>query len=195
MEARWFSCCGVCRGPQCRLVSGNQRSLMFASRNRSCPTSSRKCDFGRRASLPLREWCPSLQPVKRNLLSTRALCWLNAGDLRQLQRIERKACLGRFIRSGKCDRLRFATTSKRPTNGSFKKFVPASFAGIVAKRKHSVYKDSGTSWLKIKIRSYPGRRKPRASQSAAQPLAFRIIVPPFRPGFAFLQNHFRLRLL
>ena len=98
---------------QCRLVSRNQRGLKFASLKTAL------------ARLPVDDAildgeiiCLDQNGVSRfnQLLNRKTeplfyafdLLWLNGEDLRQLPLIERKARLGKFIRSAKCNRLLFA---------------------------------------------------------------------------------------
>ena len=107
---------------QCRLVSRNQRGLKFAS----LETALAKLPVDS-AILDGEVICLDQNGVSRfnQLLNRKTepvfyafdLLWLNGEDLRQLPLIERKARLGKFIRSAKCDRLLFAqhieTTGKR----------------------------------------------------------------------------------
>jgi len=144
---------------QCRLVSRSQRSLKFAS----LKTALTKLPVDN-VILDGEIICIDQNGVSRfnQLLDRKTepvfyafdLLWLNGEDLRPLPLIERKVRLGRFIRSAKCDRLLFAqhieTTGKR----FFQEICARDLEGVVAKRKHSIYKDGGNSWLKIKNRSY-----------------------------------------
>ena len=82
------------------------------------------------------------------------LLWLNGEDLRQLPLIERKARLVKFVRSAKCDRLLFAQHIETRGGRFFQEICARDLEGIVAKRKHSIYKDGGNSWLKVKNPSY-----------------------------------------
>jgi bifunctional non-homologous end joining protein LigD len=161
---------------QCRLASRNQRSLKFASLKTSL------------AKLPVDNVildgeiiCVDRNGVSRfNQLLNRKmepvlyafdLLWFNGEDLRQLPLIERKARLGKFVRSVKCDRLLFAqhieTTGKR----FFQEICARDLEGIVAKRKMGIYKSGSNSWLKVKNPSYTqaeGRHElPTGSKRAA----------------------------
>ena len=144
---------------QCRLVSRNQRGLKFASLKTAL------------AKLPVDDVildgeiiCLDQNGVSQfsQLLNRKTepvfyafdLLWLNGEDLRQLPLIERKARLGKFVQSAKCDRLLFAQHIESRGRRFFQEICARDLEGIVAKRKRSIYKDGGNSWLKIKNRSY-----------------------------------------
>lgn len=144
---------------QCRLVSRNQRSLKFSSLKNTL------------AKLPVNDIildgeiiCLDQNGVSRfnQLLNRKTepvfyafdLLWLNGEDLRPLPLIERKARLGKFVRSAKCDRLLYAQHIEVTGKRFFQEICARDLEGIVAKRKHSIYKDGGNSWLKIKNRAY-----------------------------------------
>jgi bifunctional non-homologous end joining protein LigD len=82
------------------------------------------------------------------------LLWLNAEDLRNLELIERKQRLCELIRKHKPARIIYAQHVEGNGKIFFQEVCSNDLEGIVAKRKLSVYKDDGNSWLKIKNRTY-----------------------------------------
>jgi bifunctional non-homologous end joining protein LigD len=82
------------------------------------------------------------------------LLWLNGEDLRSFPLIERKLQLNRFIGKSSCDRIIYAQHIPNDGRLFFREICSRDLEGIVAKRKLSVYKDDGNSWIKIKNRSY-----------------------------------------
>jgi bifunctional non-homologous end joining protein LigD len=144
---------------QCRLVSRNQRGLKFASL-KTALAKLRVNDIildGEIVCLDERGVSQFNQLLNRKtepVFYAFDLLWLDGEDLRQLPLIERKARLGRFIKSAKCDRLLFAQHIEGTGKRFFQEICARDLEGIVAKRKLSIYKDNGNSWLKIKNRSY-----------------------------------------
>lgn len=58
------------------------------------------------------------------------LLWLNGEDPRQLPLIERKARLGKFVRSAKCERLLFAQHIETRGRRFFKKSALGTLRGL-----------------------------------------------------------------
>src|SRR6516164_3422262 len=82
------------------------------------------------------------------------LLWLNGEDLRTKPLLERKKTLRALIHSSKCTRILYAQHIERFGRRFFKEICGRDLEGIVAKRKLSIYKNDGISWIKIKNRSY-----------------------------------------
>ncbi len=83
------------------------------------------------------------------------LLWLDGQDLRGLPLIERKKRLHELIikRSG-CERLIYAQHIETQGIAFFEEICARDLEGIVAKRKHGIYKSNSIGWLKIKNPKY-----------------------------------------
>jgi hypothetical protein len=81
------------------------------------------------------------------------LLWLDGEDLRQTALLERKKRLAAPITSA-CERILYAQHIEENGKRFFEQICARDLEGIVAKRKLSIYKDDGNSWLKIKNRAY-----------------------------------------
>jgi len=144
---------------ECCLISRNLRKLKFESLQKKL------------AKLPVTEAildgeiiCLDQQGVSQfNALLERGeepvfyafdLLWLNGTDCRQLPLIERKHRLSELIQASACNRLLYAQHIEEHCRHFFKEISSRDLEGIVAKRKLSIYKPSGNSWLKIKNKSY-----------------------------------------
>jgi ATP-dependent DNA ligase len=68
--------------------------------------------------------------------------------------LDRKQQLCELVGSGKCARIIYAQHIERDGRRFFEMICARDLEGVVAKRKLSVYKDDGNSWLKIKNRTY-----------------------------------------
>jgi bifunctional non-homologous end joining protein LigD len=82
------------------------------------------------------------------------LLWLNHEDLRNFPLIERKERLRELIERNKPERIIYAQHVEREGKLLFEEICNNDLEGIVAKRKHSIYKSNGTGWLKIKNPKY-----------------------------------------
>jgi len=82
------------------------------------------------------------------------LLWLNGEDLRNKALSDRKKRLARLIRSADCPRILYAQHIEQYGKRFFEEICSRDLEGIVAKRRLSIYKDDGQSWLKIKNRAY-----------------------------------------
>jgi bifunctional non-homologous end joining protein LigD len=82
------------------------------------------------------------------------LLWLNGEDLRNLALIERKKHLCELIRTNKPERIIYAQHVEREGKLLFEEICSNDLEGIVAKRKHGIYKSNSISWLKIKNPKY-----------------------------------------
>ena len=82
------------------------------------------------------------------------LLWLNGEDLRPKPLLERKETLRALIHSSKCTRILYADRIEQFGKRLFQEICGRDLEGIVAKRKLSIYKNNGISWIKIKNRSY-----------------------------------------
>jgi bifunctional non-homologous end joining protein LigD len=80
--------------------------------------------------------------------------WLNGEDLRPKPLLERKETLRALIHSSKCTRILYADRIEQFGKRLFQEICGRDLEGIVAKRKLSIYKNNGISWIKIKNRSY-----------------------------------------
>jgi len=144
---------------ECRIVSRNLKNLRFDSLKKAL------------AELPVRNAildgeivCIDANGVSRfnQLLSRKAepvlyafdLLWLNGEDLRPLPLIVRKDRLRQLVRRSAKGRILYAQHIDGAGKQFFEEVCARDLEGIVAKRKHSVYRDDGTGWLKIKNRNY-----------------------------------------
>lgn len=82
------------------------------------------------------------------------LLWLDGEDLRHLHLVERKERLRALVAKGSCSRLIYAQHIEGQGIGFFEEICRRDLEGIVAKRKHGVYRSDGKDWLKIKNRAY-----------------------------------------
>ena len=82
------------------------------------------------------------------------LLWLDGTDLKDMPLIERKNRLSELVRSSGCNWLLYAQHIEEYGRHFFQEISARDLEGIVAKRKLSVYKPGGNSWLKIKNKSY-----------------------------------------
>ena len=82
------------------------------------------------------------------------LLWLNGEDLRNKALSDRKKRLARLIRSADYPRILYAQHIEQYGKRFFEEICSRDLEGIVAKRRLSIYKDDGQSWLKIKNRAY-----------------------------------------
>ena len=82
------------------------------------------------------------------------LLWLDGEDLTQRPLVERKKRLARLVRAAKCPRLLYAQHIEQHGKDFFAEVCARDLEGIVAKRKHGIYKDDQTGWLKLKNPTY-----------------------------------------
>ena len=82
------------------------------------------------------------------------MLWLDGEDIRQFPLLERKKRLAALIQSSACKRIFYAQNIEEHGKRFFEQICVRDLEGIVAKRKLSIYKDDGNSWLKIKNRAY-----------------------------------------
>jgi len=82
------------------------------------------------------------------------LLWLNGEDLRNVPLIERKQHLCELIRTNKLERIIYAQHVEGDGKLLFEEICNNDLEGIVAKRKHGIYKSNGIGWLKIKNPKY-----------------------------------------
>ena len=82
------------------------------------------------------------------------LLWLDGEDIRHLPLIERKQRLHKLVDGSGCRRLVYAQHVEVEGTALFEEICRRDLEGIVAKRKHGVYRDDGKGWLKIKNRAY-----------------------------------------
>ena len=80
------------------------------------------------------------------------LLWINCEDIRQQPLIERKQRLCGLVRG--CEPVIYAQHIEGVGKQLFREICARDLEGIVAKRKLSIYKDDGNSWLTIKNRAY-----------------------------------------
>jgi bifunctional non-homologous end joining protein LigD len=143
----------------CRLVSRNLKNLRFESLKAAL------------AKLPVQRAiidgeivCLDARGVSQFnwLLSRKAepvlyafdLLWRDGEDLRNLPLLERKKQLYDLIQKSICHRLLNAQHVEGEGKKFFTEICARDLEGIVAKQKLGIYKDDGSSWLKIKNRSY-----------------------------------------
>jgi bifunctional non-homologous end joining protein LigD len=84
------------------------------------------------------------------------LLWLNHEDLRNHQLIERKERLRELIDRNKPERIIYAQHVQCEGKLLFEDVCNNDLEGIVAKRKHGIYKSNSIGWLKLKNPRYPG---------------------------------------
>jgi bifunctional non-homologous end joining protein LigD len=82
------------------------------------------------------------------------LLWLNGTDLRQQPLVERKQQLRTLVSRSKCERLLYAQHIDGAGKQFFSEICARDLEGIVAKRKHGIYKDDAPGWLKLKNPTY-----------------------------------------
>jgi bifunctional non-homologous end joining protein LigD len=82
------------------------------------------------------------------------LLWLNDEDLRNVPLIERKERLRELIERNKPERIIYAQHVEREGKLLFEEVCNNDLEGIVAKRKHGIYKSNSIGWLKIKNPKY-----------------------------------------
>ena len=82
------------------------------------------------------------------------LLWLNNEDLRNLPLIERKQHLCELIRKNKPARIIYAQHVEENGKLLFEEICRNDLEGIVAKRKHGIYKSDHIGWLKMKNPKY-----------------------------------------
>lgn len=82
------------------------------------------------------------------------LLWLNGEDLRNVPLIERKQHLCELIRANKLERVIYAQHVEGNGKLLFEEICNNDLEGIVAKRKHGIYKSNSIGWLKIKNPKY-----------------------------------------
>jgi bifunctional non-homologous end joining protein LigD len=137
-----------------KLVSRNQRNLGFEALKRSLAKLPVK-----NAILDGEVICVDAKGVSQfnQLLSRKGepvfyafdLLWLNGEDLRNQPLTTRKKRLARLIHSTDCPRILYAQYIEQYGKRFFEEICNRDLEGIVAKRKLSIYKDDGQSWLKI----------------------------------------------
>ncbi|MGB9509850.1 MAG: hypothetical protein WBQ91_26965, partial [Candidatus Acidiferrum sp.] len=79
---------------------------------------------------------------------------LNGADLRNVPLIERKQHLCELIRTNKLERIIYAQHVEGNAKLLFEEICNNDLEGIVAKRKHGIYKSNSIGWLKIKNPKY-----------------------------------------
>jgi bifunctional non-homologous end joining protein LigD len=82
------------------------------------------------------------------------LLWLNGEDLRALPLMVRKDRLWQLLRRTDNGRMLYAQHIEGAGKQFFQEVCERDLEGIVARRKHSIYRDDGTGWLKIKNKNY-----------------------------------------
>jgi bifunctional non-homologous end joining protein LigD len=82
------------------------------------------------------------------------LLWLNGEDLRNLALIERKKHLCELIRTNKTEGIIYAQHIEGDGKLFFEEVCNNDLEGIVAKRKHGIYKSNSIGWQKIKNPKY-----------------------------------------
>ncbi|MGB2663155.1 MAG: hypothetical protein WAK48_04070 [Candidatus Acidiferrum sp.] len=82
------------------------------------------------------------------------LLWLNREDLRNFLLIERKERLRELIERNKPERIIYAQHVEREGKLLFEEICNNDLEGIVAKRRHGIYKSNNIGWLKIKNPKY-----------------------------------------
>ena len=144
---------------ECKLISRNLNNLRFTSLKKGL------------AKLPVEDAiidgeivCLDAQGVSQfyQLLNRKAepvfyafdLLWLNGEDLRNKALTDRKKRLARLIRSADYPRILYAQHIEQYGKRFFEEICSRDLEGIVAKRRLSIYKDDGQTWLKIKNRAY-----------------------------------------
>jgi len=154
-----FRAVAYLQNDECKILSRNLNDLRFASLKEAL------------AKLPVQNAildgeivCLDENGVSRfyQLLNGKAepvlyafdLLWLNGEDLRPTSLLERKERLCDLIHSSKCTRILYADHIEQFGKRFFQEICGRDLEGIVAKRKLSIYKNNGISWIKIKNRSY-----------------------------------------
>jgi bifunctional non-homologous end joining protein LigD len=82
------------------------------------------------------------------------LLWLDGKDFRGLPFNERKQSLRELIKKSGCERLIYAQHIETEGIAFFEEICARDLEGIVCKKKLSIYKSSGTGWLKVKNANY-----------------------------------------
>jgi bifunctional non-homologous end joining protein LigD len=82
------------------------------------------------------------------------LLWLNDEDVRNHPLIDRKERLRELIDRNKPERIIYAQHVEREGKLLFEEVCNNDLEGIVAKRKHCIYKSNSIGWLKIKNPRY-----------------------------------------
>jgi bifunctional non-homologous end joining protein LigD len=82
------------------------------------------------------------------------LIWLNHEDLRNNPLIERKERLRELMARNKPERIIYAQHIEGDGKLLFEEVCNNDLEGIVAKRKHGIYKSNSIGWLKIKNPKY-----------------------------------------
>jgi bifunctional non-homologous end joining protein LigD len=133
---------------QCWLVSRNQKNLKFESLKKELaklPVKSAVLD-GEVICLDRNGVSRFNALLKSNvepILCAFDLLWLDGEDLRKRPLIVRKERLQRLIQSSDTIRILFAQHVEGRGREFFKEICQRGLEGMVAKRKHSVYKDDG----------------------------------------------------
>ena len=142
-----------------KIVSRNQRNLGFDSLKQALaklPLQSAIVD-GEIVCLDTKGVSQFNQLLSRKgqpVLYAFDLLWLDGQDIRQFPLMERKRRLAALIQSTSCERILYAQHIEEHGKRFFEQICVRDLEGIVAKRKLSIYKDDGNSWLKIKNRAY-----------------------------------------
>jgi ATP-dependent DNA ligase len=68
--------------------------------------------------------------------------------------LERKQQLEKLLKKAKCREILYAHHIVANGVGLFEEICSRDLEGIIAKRKHGVYRDDGKDWLKIKNPKY-----------------------------------------
>src|SRR5215472_19370342 len=138
-----------------KLVSRNQRNLGFESLEKALaklPVQTAILD-GEIVCLDgkgVSQFNQLLSRKRGPVLYAFDLLWLDGEDLRQMPLIERKKRLARLVQAAKCPRLLYAQHVEQHGKEFFTEICARDLEGIVAKRKHGIYKDDAPGWLKLK---------------------------------------------
>jgi len=143
----------------CRLVSRNLKNLPFDSLNKALgglPVQSAILD-GEVICLDsggVSHFNDLIDHKVEPILCAFDLLWLDGEDLRRLPLIVRKKQLHDLLKTSGSGRILYAQHIEGAGKQFFEEICARDLEGMVAKRKMSIYKDDGNSWLKVKNRGY-----------------------------------------